>query len=445
MSLLQPRLGSSASVGDGRAHAAWDSPDTRAPRSDPVERAQATAPGYAVDRIGAVEAALHRDAWADLVARALEPNVFLDPDFALPAARHLAAGRSPGFAMVWAVEDGERRDLVAVCPIMGRRGLQRGLASVWFHDLSTLGFPMLDRARAAPALRALLAWAGENLRGASGLLVPSLPADGPTAAALREVASTDGLDLALLATWERAALRPGARAGLAALSSKGAKELRRQHRRLGEAGALAFARADTDDAVRAGIEQFLVLEAGGWKGAGGTAMLASPGRTAFLRCATRMLVVRGLCRVDSLTLDGSPIAMAVTLSAGGVDFLWKIAYREDVARFSPGVQLVLAITEAQGRSDGAATIDSCAIPDHPMIDRLWRDRIRLCDVAVATRPGHGGAFRRAAAVERTARRLRAQAKRLVLAWRARRGSSGASPQVSVRLPRSDFDRPTVDR
>ncbi len=396
--------------------------DRLAPSSCPVPAVAGS--GYAVDRVDAAAAALHRDAWADLVARALEPNVFLDPDFALPAARHLAGRRSPVFALVWATEAGQRRDLVAVCPIVARRGVVRGLASAWMHDLSTLGFPLLDRDRAIPALRALLGAAGDDLRGAAGLVVPSLPADGPTSAALREAAAAGGLDVAVLEGWERAALRPGGRAGLGALSSKGAKELRRQYRRLGEAGVLAVARAETEAAVRAGIEQFLALEAGGWKGAYGTALLASPARTEFLRSATQRLVRRGLCRVDSLTLDGAPIAMAVTLSAGDVDFLWKIAYREDVARFSPGVQLVLALTEAQGRTGGSTTIDSCAIPDHPMIDRLWRDRIRLCDVAVAIRPGHAGAFRRAVAVERLARRLRAQAKRLVLAWRARRGSSG---------------------
>ena len=293
------------------------------------------------------------------------------------------------------------------------------------HDLSTLGFPLLDRARAAPALRALLSWAGQTLPGTSGLAIPSIPADGPTAAALRDAAGADGLDLAVLCTWNRAAFRGGERAGLAALSPKSAKELGRQRRRLAERGTLAHVAAETDDAVRAAVERFLALEAGGWKGAAGTAMLSSPARTAFLRAATRMLVRRGLCRVDSLTLDGAPVAMAVTLRAGDADFLWKIAYREDVARFSPGVQLVLEITEARRRDGRAAVTDSCAVPDHPMIDRLWRGRIRLCDVAVATRPGRTGAFRRAVGIERAARRLRLEAKRLVLAWRARRATGAA--------------------
>ncbi len=424
MSLLHPRAAPFGPARPGLARTVWAAPAETgaAGRSRPDDRSEAIGAGFAVDRLDAVDALAHRDAWVELAGRALEPNAFLDPDFALPAGQHLAGRRRPCFVLVWAVEGGERRDLVAVCPVVGRRGALRGLASAWMHDLSTLGFPMLDRDRAVPALRALLGWAGTALRGASGLAIPSLPADGPTAAALRDAAAAGGLDLAVLGTWERAALRGGGRAGLAALSPKGAKELRRQRRRLAELGTLAHVTAETDGDVRSDVERFLALEAGGWKGAAGTAMLSSSARTAFLRTATRMLVRRGLCRVDSLTLDGVPVAMAVTLRAGDTDALWKIAYREDVARASPGVQLVLAITEARRRDGRAAVIDSCAVPGHPMIDRLWRDRIRLCDVAVAIRPGREGAFRRAVGIERAARRLRAEAKRLVLAWRARRAA-----------------------
>ena len=419
MSLLHPRAAPLGLARPALARTGWDGPDA-ASWSLRADRAGAPGAGFSVDRLDAVDAVAHRDAWTDLTGRALESNVFLDPDFALPAAQHLSGGRRPCFVMVWAVDGGERRDLVAVCPIVGRRGALRGLASAWMHDLSTLGLPLLDRARAGPALRALLVWAGHDLQGASGLLLPSLPADGPTAAALREVAGACGLDLAVLDSWDRAALRAGGPVGL---QPKGAKELRRQRRRLAGLGVLAHVAAETDDDVRAAVERFLALEAGGWKGAAGTAMLSSSARTAFLRTATRMLVRRGRCRIDSLTVDGVPVAMAVTLSTGDVDYLWKIAYREDVARCSPGVQLVLAITEARRRDGRAAITDSCAVPGHPMIDRLWRDRIRLCDVAVAVHPGRPGAFRRAVAVERGMRRLRAEAKRLVLAWRARRAST----------------------
>ena len=404
-------------------------PDPRVPvddvRRSPPGRVRGSA-GVVVDRFDAAAAAAHREAWTDLAGRALEANVFLDPDFALPAAQHLEAGRHVSFLFAWAHPDRAPEDLVAVCAVTDRRRPFRGLAPVWLHDLSTVGVPLLDGARATPALHALLTWAERGLAGCHGLLVRSMPADGPTARTLATVALEAGLAVAVLDDWERAVLRPGSgRAGLAALSAKGAKELRRQRRRLEDAGTLAFASAREGDALRDGVERFLALEATGWKGRAGTAFLARPERTAFVRAAMRLLARRNLCRVDALTLDGDPIAMAVLLTAGRTASLWKIAYREDLSRLSPGVQLVLDITGAQRTDAGLDLTDSCAIPDHPMIDRLWRDRMRFVDVAVALRPAPGAGFAAAVAADRAARRLRAGAKRLLQAWRSRRaGRSG---------------------
>ncbi len=371
-----------------------------------------------VERLDAADAAAHRTAWLDLMGRALEPQVFFDPDFVLPAAQHLSSRRRPTFILVWCSEARGPADLVGICPVVNRPNPLRVLASVWRHDLSTLAFPLLDSGCAVAAWQALLAWAAKGLPSARGLVIPSLPAEGPTAKALRTAAGSD-FAIAILDRWERAVLRPG-QGGAAGLAPKGAKELRRQRRRLADLGTLAYVSFRKGDALRNGVERFLALEAAGWKGAARTALLDHPGPTVFTRTATRLLGTRSLCRVDALTLNGEPIAMAVILTAGATDFLWKIAYREDLARFSPGVQLVLDLTEAQMRDGRVGLTDSCAVPHHPMIDRLWRDRLPLVDVVVATRQGSSLAFTVAVAVERAARRARAGAKQAVLGWRVRR-------------------------
>ena len=412
---------------DVAARTVWDLPEVPQAQPRPPAGLQGAAPsaaagtGLVVDRLDAADAGRHRDAWLDLMGRALEPNVFLDPDFALPAAQHLPSGRRPWLLFVWADAARGPGDLLAVWAVLDRAGPARILAASWLHDLATLGLPLLDRRRAEAALRALLLWAGSGLPGARGLVLRAIPADGPTAAALRAAAAAAGHALAAIDTAERAVLRrESPRAGLAGLSPKGAKELRRQRRRLAERGTLTYGSARDGQALRDAVEQFLALEAAGWKGAAGTALLARTGHTAFARTASRLLGRRGLWRVDSLALDGAPIAMALLLRAGDVDFLWKIAYREEVARLSPGVQLVLHITEAQLGDAAVALTDSCAVPRHPMIDRLWRDRMRLVDVAVASRPGPSAGFAAAVAVERALRRLRGALKRAAAAWEARR-------------------------
>jgi CelD/BcsL family acetyltransferase involved in cellulose biosynthesis len=405
------------------ARHAWDSLG-HAPRPAISERSSfAVSDGsrLVVEVLDEADAGRCRDAWADLQTRCLEPNVFLDLDFALPAARHLSA-RPPSFILVWAPGTSGARELVAVCPVTRSRNPFTRLFPVWYHDLAALGFPLLDRTRGGAALQAMLDWVGQGTLQCSALLFRSVPSEGPTAALLLRAGHAAGGGVAVLDSWSRAVLRrdaQGGRSGLEALSAKGAKEARRQRRRLAERGTLGYASARVDDDLTAALEQFLALEARGWKGAAGTALLARPARAVFARTMTRLLGRRGRCRIDSLTLDGIPIAMAVVLTAGDTDFFWKMAYAEDLAQFSPGVQLVLDMTEAQAREGGAAMTDSCAVPHHPMIDRLWRDRLALSDIAVATGPGRMRGFRFAIGQERMARRLKAEAKRAVGAWRRR--------------------------
>ena len=423
MPMLPHRPAAPTAARDVAVPAAWEVPER--PRPPAQAAARGLPAGWLVERLAAGEVARHREAWLDLMGRALEPNVFLDPDFALPAAQHLGGGRAVALVLIWT--DAARRpsDLIGLHALVPRGGAARLLAASWLHDLSTLGAPLLDAARAEAALRALLAWAAGGLPGVPGLLFRALPEPGPTASALRAAAAAGGHAVALIDAQERAVLRRGAaRAGLAALSPKSAKELRRQRRRLAERGTLTYASAREGRSLGEALEHFLALEASGWKGTAGTALLARPGETAFVRTASRLLGRRGLWRVDSLSAGGEPVAMALLLRARDTDFLWKIAYRESAARLSPGVQLALQITEAQLGDGAVALTDSCAVPRHPMIDRLWRDRLRVADIAVATRPGASRGFRAVLVAERGLRRLRAGLKRALAAWRAARPGGG---------------------
>ena len=370
-----------------------------------------------VEVLDPLDAARHRDAWLDLQARCLEPNPFLDPDFLLAAAQHLNLAWRPKVLLVW---DRTHR-LIATHALARPRVRRRALVRPWTHDLVPYGVPLLDRDRPVAAAAALLDWAAAA--GAAGMLFASLPSEGPTAAALAQAAHKRGRSLDRVATWRRAVFWQGpvgAPAGQAALSSKGAKEVRRQRRRLAEKGSLDFVSARSEEDLREAVELFLALEARGWKGAAGTALLMQPSRTVFTRAMTRLLVLRGRCRIDALTLGGAPIAVGIVLTHGDTDFLWKIAYDERLARFSPGVQFVLELTERQRREARAAVTDSCAIPHHPMIDRLWRDRLELADIVIATGSGFDGAVGRL----RLYRRLRDLAKRARSAWRSRKASAG---------------------
>ena len=73
-------------------------------------------------------------------------------------------------------------------------------------------------------------------------------------------------------------------------------------------------------------------------------------------------------------------------------YSFKTTFDESYARFSPGVLLQRENLALLAR-DGIEWADSCAAADHPMIDRIWREKRPIARVSIAI----GGRARRAAA------------------------------------------------
>jgi len=119
-----------------------------------------------------------------------------------------------------------------------------------------------------------------------------------------------------------------------------------------------------------------------------------------------------------LCVDGHAIAAVVILRSGPTAWCWKIAYDESRARFSPGVQVILDATAMLLADDGIRCVDSCASPDHPMIDHIWRERLVLADRLIGLEPGATLRFRAACALE-TSRRGAMGAAKALRDWVAR--------------------------
>ena len=134
------------------------------------------------------------------------------------------------------------------------------------------------------------------------------------------------------------------------------------------------------------IDELLSLEAKGWKGRQKTAILNNARMESALTRALHSLAREGSLRFWKLSLNGEPVAMMFALVSGAQAWLGKIAYDENYARHSPGVLLILDVTKALFEEPGIRLVDSCAIPGHPMIDNIWRERIQMCDVLIGA-PG----------------------------------------------------------
>jgi Acetyltransferase (GNAT) domain len=222
------------------------------------------------------------------------------------------------------------------------------------------------------------------------LMLPLLDESGPVARALRTAFESSGGAHAGFGRHRRAALRPDGDAAhyvARAIGKKRHKEFQRLRRRLAEAGPVAFKVARGPAAVAAALQDFLALEAKGWKGGAGTALIQAPELRRFAETAVDALAVQGQAGVARLLLGSRPIACVVTLQSARGAWCWKIAYDESLARFSPGVQVMMELTDALLADQTVAFADSCATPDHPMIDHLWRERFAMADLMIGLQPG----------------------------------------------------------
>jgi CelD/BcsL family acetyltransferase involved in cellulose biosynthesis len=328
------------------------------------------------------------DAWRELAARALEPNVFYEPAFALAAAPIF--GRGVGALLVWSGTSPRR--LLGFFPARvekRRYGLYPSILVGWTHPFAPLGVPLVEREAAEPIVAAWLAHIAADPTLPGLVLLPFLTEAGPFAAALEAILRRAQMPAADFDRHRRALLAPGTdRTDYLerALGRRRHKELRRQWRRLSETGAVLFASAGEPADVAAALDDFLALEAGGWKGRAGSAAAQHEAQRRFMQSAVRELAAEGKVAIDRILIDGRAVAATILLRSGRSAWFWKIAYDEAVARFSPGVILGAVLTNELVEDATILTTDSCASANHPMIDRLWRERLALGNRLIAVRP-----------------------------------------------------------
>jgi hypothetical protein len=350
--------------------------------------------------------------WRRLADHAIEPNIFYEPTFALPAATAFAP--DAGAVLVWT----QPRTLVGLFPVRverGRYGLPFPIATGWIHAYAPLGVPLIDRDLVEPVIESFLDHLFASTDLPNLLLLKFLPQAGPFTAALSRVLAWRRARVVIIGRHQRALLEPGCdRAHYLerSIGSRRRKELRRQRRRLRDLGSVSADTAATPDEVSAALSDFLSLEANGWKGRRGTAAATQAKIRTFIETAIPALVADGMAQIHRLMVDGRAVAAAITLQRAGQAWFFKIAYDENLGRASPGVQLTLDVTAALLRETSIAAVDSCATEDHPMIDHLWRERLAVTDLLVAE-PRAAVAFALACRLERLRRTAIAAAKR----WR----------------------------
>jgi CelD/BcsL family acetyltransferase involved in cellulose biosynthesis len=324
-------------------------------------------------------------AWSDLADRAAEPNAFFLPAWACAVSRHAEVKSGARALLVW---DGAARSrLIGLLPVVSAwRAMRVPLpVLVAWQAYAPLTTPLIDRDMIEEGARGLVAAADEA--GAVALVLPSLASDGPVATALHGAVAAFNTEPRALNRHERACLdaTQDAETALRELGAKKLKELRRQRNRLGDLGEVSFKCATQPADAASALESFLALESSGWKGASGTALGKKPGDTAFIHAAIAELAAAGRAEVVTLSRGEDVVAAGLILRHLRRGYFYKIAYDEAVAATSPGVQLTLDISRKLCTDGAIDDADSTAVADHPMIDRVWRSRLSVCDLVLPVR------------------------------------------------------------
>jgi len=330
--------------------------------------------------------------WRELSARALEPNPFFEPEFVLAGARHL----DPGVGLL--VVAGPSGDWLACLPVSSITRWKRlpvGAVAAWRHLYGFLGTPLVADGDTEAVLSELVDYALEGGPRQRILVLDWISADGPLGPAIASVVDGRPGRPLRYEQFERALLerRPDGDYLEETLRPHHRREFRRQARRLGEElGAPIETRDVTDDPAL--VERFMELEAAGWKGRRGTAFAQQPEHAAFFRELCDSFRSAGRLQMLALSAGDTVAALKCNLLSGDEVFGFKIAFDESLSRFSPGVQLEVAmVTEFHDRMPHAR-MDSCAAPDNEMINRLWPDRRPLVSYAIPAASATGWASAR---------------------------------------------------
>jgi CelD/BcsL family acetyltransferase involved in cellulose biosynthesis len=337
-----------------------------------------------------VALAAHIAAWEDLAAEATDVNPFYEPWMLLPALEAFAKDVAIQFVLAYAEQRGAPPLLCGFFPlerVSRYRGLPVRHVRMWRHLHCFLGTPLVRRGYAKQCLSALGDWLAADARGAATMIWSEITADGGFYSALRDTIEDRGTFAFRSYRRERGMLHrisDGETYLQRNLSKASRRDFSRLERRLGEHGRVTYRALESAADAPRWIDGFLALEAAGWKGARGSALGSSAAGQRFFTRSALEAARRGRLMMLGLFCGERAVALKCNFIAREGSFAFKIAYDEAFARYSPGTLLELENIRAFHRRPGLQWMDSCAAPEHFMVNRLWLDRRPLADLIAAT-------------------------------------------------------------
>ncbi len=222
--------------------------------------------------------------------------------------------------------------LAAVAPLVEKDGVLELVGAKDLYEPADFAYRDED---------ALLSLAQELRRRKERFVIPRIAVTSPTVAALKR-AFRGRCGLLVLPAGATPVVPLGDGDPEERFRSRRRSDLRRARRRAEALGSVAAEVAlPAAEDVAAVLDEFYEVEAAGWKGEEGTALVNDPDRRRFFDEYARTAAADGSLRVAALRIAGETAAMQLAVEQGRRLWLLKIGYDERFARCSPGTLLLL--------------------------------------------------------------------------------------------------------
>jgi CelD/BcsL family acetyltransferase involved in cellulose biosynthesis len=226
--------------------------------------------------------------------------------------------------------------LVGVLPLWRRGREARALAD----GHSPVFRPLAVDGEAMDAL--LTAVASHPL---SRVTLPGVPVDDPALAAMREQRGKMRWTIQPAYSSPIVDTSGDFDAWRAASKKRWGAPLERFRRKMDRDFSAEFSIVEPPKDLERELDEGFAVEASGWKGEAGTAILSTPETNAFYRAIASDFAARDELRLTRISLDGEVAAFDFCLLHGGRLYLLKTGFDERFRRLAPGLVMRLSIIE----------------------------------------------------------------------------------------------------
>ena len=309
--------------------------------------------------------------WENLAANALEPNPAYEPWMLLPALEAYGGGQDLRFVLVH-----HAGELAGFFPLKAERrfrGLPVGTLASWRHPHCMLCVPLVRATVASKVLAGFLDW---SRKSASVVDLSHLVAEGAFHQALVDALNAGEFTSAITDAYTRPLLRRSK-------ETVTTRDVRRREKRLCEAGKVERLVLRSREDLPRWIDEFLALEAAGWKGKRGSALACSETSRRFAQGLFTGAFERGRLIMVGINFDGRPIARYCGFTAGEGAIAFKTAYDESLRRYAPGMLAQVDMIRAFHERPELQWMDSYSDAGNGCVDDLWQHRRTVQRVAIA--------------------------------------------------------------